>query len=125
MFLFLLTTDETYYIPESKDEEAATVSLECNTDCPGQLTGSNIIEWNIHLFSLNYEVTVLCQKGGCVSKNEVTKLLKLENDFTVVDNTLKFNQSFVYQDALVGCVMTTPDNCITNHYWIIYNDGIY
>lgn len=82
----------------------------------------NVI-WNIHLFSRNYNITVSCQNDSCISNNEYTKLLNIEQDFTLRNGTLEFYYDLIYQDSLVGCI-ATADNCTENQFWVINSPGI-
>ena len=66
-----------------------------------------------------------CHNGSCVGINEETKLLRLEDDIIMADNTLEFYFRYLYQDALVGCILTTDDNCTENYYWIVNYGGSY
>lgn len=59
-----------------------------------------------------------CQNDSCVSKNKDTELLQIAQEFTVINNSLTFHFDSVFQDSLVGCVMTT-DNCTQYQYWIM------
>ena len=114
-FLYLL--DETWYAGNFE-----VISLDCDTKCSNQIDAD--VAWNIHLFSENYNITVSCHNDSCTSINENTKLLNIEQDFTMENTTLEFYHDFIYQDSLVGCIVTA-DNCTDNHFWVINNPGSY
>ena len=95
---------------------AENASLDCDTTCSGE-TGL-VVEWNTHLLSENYNITISCQNDSCTSKNEETKLLNLEQDFTMDNYTLQFQPHLLYQDSLIGCI-ATADNCTAYRYWYI------
>ena len=82
------------------------------------------VVWNIHLFSANYDISLSCHNESCISKNEDTKLLNLEQNFVMINNTLQFYYDRFYQDALVGCI-ATADNCTANRYWKMDSFGMY
>lgn len=97
-------------------------SLDCNTMCSGE--ADTVVVWNIHLMSLNYDISLSCNNGSCVSRNNDTELLNLEQNFVMFNNTLQFEFDRLYQDALVGCI-ATADNCTANRYWTMYSFGMY
>ena len=109
--------DERFYIADNFE----IISLDCDTKCSNQ-TDVDVV-WNIHLFSKNYNLTVSCHNDSCTSINEYTKLLNIEQDFTMENTTLEFYHDFIYQDLLVGCIVTA-DNCRENQFWVIYSTGI-
>lgn len=115
---YIYYIDETWYDPK-KD---FLISLECNTKCPQQ--NNSDVMWNFHLLSMNYNITIVCHNNSCTGINEDTKLLKLEHDFTMINNTLTFHHKKLYQDALVGCVVMNTDNCTDKEYRIIQHGGI-
>ena len=114
----LYLPDEEFYIPKRN----GIVSLHCNNKCSGQEADSDVV-WNIHLLSVDYNITVSCHNGSCSGINEDTELLKLENDFIMANATLTFHFDLFYQKSLVGCVLST-DNCTENHFWIV-DGGVY
>ena len=111
--LFLL--DEEFYFLASKNDKTKAV-LRCNSDCSNNAVTD--VVWNIHLLSRKYNITLSCHNNSCAGKNEDTKLLKLENRFTMVNNRLEFQWNHIYQDVLVGCIVTTG-NCTYNKYWVV------
>ena len=120
MLWFYIYTGETVYTPEVSNDGKAVVFLDCNNECSRETDA--VVVWNIHLLSENYDVTLSCRDGNCVSKNKEAELLKLEQEFTVINTTLGFQYYPIYQDALVGCVRTT-NSCTENHYWLINGAG--
>ena len=94
---------------------AEKASLDCDTTCSGE---TGLVEWNTHLLSKNYNITISCQNDSCTSKNEETKLLNLEQDFTMDNNTLHILPHRLYQSSLIGCI-ATADNCTAYGYWYI------
>ena len=120
MFLCLYI-DEVGYIPEVSDDGKPIVSLDCNTKCSEEKDA--VVVWNTHLLSENYDIIISCQNGNCTNKNEDTGLLKLEQELTMANTTLGFRYYPIYQDALVGCVVTA-DSCTENRYWIINGAGM-
>jgi len=93
------------------------LNVSCPASCPNQ-TASDV-QWNIHLMSQNYTITVYCYDNGtCVNKNHLTSLLDITGDFTVVNSRLQFSHKAIYEDAYVGCVVRTND-CLSTQYYLI------
>lgn len=107
--------DEEYYFLRKQSDPTKAV-LSCNSNCSNN-TVTDVV-WNIHLLSRKYNITLSCRNNSCTGKNEDTKLLKLENHFIMVNNRLEFHWNYIYQDALVGCIVTTKD-CTYNKFWIV------
>ena len=110
-----------FYIDEEFHSQYGYFSIDCDTKCSNQ-TDLNLV-WNVHILSENYNITVQCQNNICTGINNYTKLLNIEQDFTMQNNTLRFFNDFLYEDSLVGCI-ATANNCTENHFWIVDDLGI-
>ena len=112
-----------FYIDERvhSQDEYEYFSIDCVTKCINH-TDLNLV-WNVHILSENYNITVRCQNDICTGINNYTKLLNIEQDFTMQNNTLRFLNDFLYEDSLVGCI-ATADNCTENRFWIVDDLGI-
>ena len=100
-----------------KDLDNDQYNLRCDATCPNQ-TAADVV-WNIHIVSFRYDLGLSCRNNNCTSKNEFTRLLQLEQEFTMDNNnSLQFYNNQHFYQALMGCVVTT-DNCLNATYWTI------
>jgi len=91
--------------------------LTCDVSCPNQ-TVSDVV-WNVHLLSQSYNIALSCRNNNCTSRNEQTRLLQLEQQFTIdSNNSLNFHFFNIYHSSLMGCVVTTGD-CLETSYWTV------
>ena len=92
-------------------------ALDCDASCPNQ-TASDVV-WNVHLLSFGYNISLSCRNNYCTSNNDYTRLLQLEQDFSVdSSNTLWFHFSPLYEKALMGCVVNVGD-CLKTTYYLV------
>ena len=113
---FLLFVDLKFTAPQDSDN--GRFALGCQAACPNQ-TDSDVV-WNIHLLSNHYDISLSCHGNNCTSDNQYTTLLQLEQEFTTdSNNTLHFHFSYIYEKAMMGCVVNTGD-CLSASYWLIH-----
>ena len=111
-WLFLSMAGSKFYFVD----RSGLFNLSCPASCPNQ-TASDVL-WTIHLMSTTYNLTVYCHNNGtCFNNNNLTGLLDILGDFTIVDNRLNFHYKVIYDGAYIGCVVRT-NSCVDTHYYI-------
>ena len=118
--MFCWYLDWKFFLPTNLGDR---LDLRCDATCPNQ-TASDVV-WNIHIMSFNYDITLSCRNNNCTSKNEFTRFLQLEQEFTTdSNNTLQLYFSQYFHDSLMGCVVTAGD-CVNATYWTIHGGILY